>query len=399
MKKILLLGGAGQQIPSIITAKKLGLHTVTCDYLPGNPGHGYADEYYNVSTTDKNAVLNLARKLKIDGIACYASDPSASTAAYVAEEMGLPGNPYRSVEILSNKEKYRIFLEKNGFKTPRAITCSSFEDARKGLGSFNLPVFVKPVDSSGSKGVSLVSDIGELEKNFYSALLFSREKKVIIEEYVDKTAYQVAGDGFSVEGELVFRCFGNDHFDENNLNPFVPVSASFPCKMPELVQTEIHKEIQRLLTLLGMKTGAYNFDIRLGRDGSIYLMEIGPRNGGCYIPQVIRYATGVDLVEYTVKAAMGEDCSSLKEAGAKGFWSYFSIHSHKPGILKDIRIDGKVMANNVINSYLNNKIGDRVQAYTASNATIGVLLMNFNSMAEMLCMMDNPGSWIQLTVE
>ena len=94
MKKLLMLGGAMQQIPAIKQAREMGHYVITCDYEPTNPGHKYANEYYNVSTTDLKGVLNLAKELDIDGIVAYASDPAAPTAAYVAEKLGLPGNPY-----------------------------------------------------------------------------------------------------------------------------------------------------------------------------------------------------------------------------------------------------------------------------------------------------------------
>ena len=101
----------------------------------------------------------------------------------------------------------------------------------------------------------------------------------------------------SVNGKLVFRCFANDHFDPACVNPYVPISASFPYNMPRAVQEKIHAEIQRLLTLLHMGSTTYNFDMRIDADGNVYLMEVAPRNGGNYIPDVIRCATGVNLVE------------------------------------------------------------------------------------------------------
>ena len=158
MKKVLMLGGAPAQIPAIKKAKEMGLYVITCDYLPNNPGHAYADEYYNVSTTDKEEVLKLAQKLKIDGIVCYASDPSALTAAYVAENMGLPTSPYESVKTLSNKDLFRDFLSKNGFNTPKANGYSSVEEAIQELNEYKFPVIIKPVDSSGSKGVTKISN-------------------------------------------------------------------------------------------------------------------------------------------------------------------------------------------------------------------------------------------------
>lgn len=93
MKKMLLLGGSAQQIVAIETAKRLGLYTVLCDYLPDNPGQYHADKFYQTSTTDKEAILDVARRENIDYIIAYASDPAAPTAAYVAEKLGLPTNP------------------------------------------------------------------------------------------------------------------------------------------------------------------------------------------------------------------------------------------------------------------------------------------------------------------
>lgn len=99
-----MLGGSLYQVYAIKEAVKMGYYVITCDYLPNNPGHQYAHEYYNVSTTDKEAVYELAKRLQVDGVVAYASDPAAPTAAYVCEKLGLPTSPYTSVEILSQKD-------------------------------------------------------------------------------------------------------------------------------------------------------------------------------------------------------------------------------------------------------------------------------------------------------
>ena len=158
MKKLLMLGGSMQQIPAIKQAKEMGHYVITCDYCPDNAGHKYANEYYNVSTTDKDAVLRLAQELSIDGIVAYASDPAAPTAAYVAEKMGLPGSPYKSVCILTEKDLFRQFLKENGFNTPKAKGFTNYSDVLKEIDTFNFPVMVKPVDSSGGKGVVKVTE-------------------------------------------------------------------------------------------------------------------------------------------------------------------------------------------------------------------------------------------------
>ena len=397
-KKILLLGGLRYLLPVIKAAHDLGYYVITCDYLPDNPGHKFADEYHNVSTTDKEAVLALAKELQIDGILAYATDVAAATAAYVSEAMGFPTSPYKSVDILTNKDKFRAFLEENGFCTPRARGYSSVEEAKKDLENFKFPVMVKPVDSAGSKGVARMDDAGQLEELVENALQYSRCKRFIIEEYVEKYRYQIAGDGFSVDGKLVFRCFANEHFSNKAASPYVPIGESFPYDMPKEVHEKVHAEIQRLLTLLDMKTQAYNFDIRIDKDYNVYLMEVGPRNGGNMIAQVIEKATGIPFVEYMLKAAMGEDCSDLKMVEPEGFWSCYILHTLKEGNFKRIQYTDEIKKN-IVEEHIHVKEGEKLIPFTGSNGTVGVLILRYDSMEEMLHKMDNMYDYITVEVE
>lgn len=399
MKKILMLGGSLQQVVAIKKAKAMGYYVITVDYCPDNPGHKFADEYHNISTTDKEAVLKLAKKLKIDGIVCYASDPAASTQAYVAEQMNLYGNPYKSVEILSNKDLFRKFLLDNNFNTPKALGFSSYENAIEKINEFKFPVIVKPVDSSGSKGVSKCETIADLKKIIENALNYSRCGRFIIEEFVEKYGYQVAGDGFSVDGKLVYRAFANDHFDPNGINPYVPIAASWPYDMPNNIHQKIHNEIQRAFDLLQLKTGAYNFDILIDKDMNVYLMEIGARNGGNMIPQVMKYCTNIDIVEYTIKAAMGEKCDDLLSYNQKGFWAYYAIHRNKEGVFKELYIDEQFKEKNLVEIHMNYKIGDKVPSFVGSNGTIGIMILKFESKRDMFYKIKNMEKYVKIICE
>ena len=401
MRTLLLLGGSAQQIIAIETAIRMGLRTVLCDYLLDNPGQYHADKFYQVSTTDKEAILKVAVDEKIDGILAYASDPAAPTAAYVAEKLGLPGSPYESVEILCNKDRFRQFLKENGFCTPEASGYSTIDEALDALRSnrFSFPVIVKPVDSSGSKGVSRIDDVSGAESKLQYAMSFSRSQRIIIEEYVEKYGYQIAGDGLSIDGNLVFRYFANDHFDPKCVNPFVPISASFPYNMPEEVQDKVHNEIQRLLSLLQMGTTTYNFDLRIDKDYNVYLMEVAPRDGGNYIPDIIKYATGVDLVECSVKAAIGEQIDVSTFGKPQGYWSYYAVHSYVDGILDHVYIKPEVEKNNIVENHLIKNPGDEIKAFTGANTTLGILLMKFDSMEQMLHMMDHSEEWIEIKMK
>ena len=118
-KKLMLLGGIRYLLPVIEAAHKLGVYVITADYLPDNIAHKYSDEYVNVSIIDKDSVLKVAQKKKIDGIMSFACDPGVVTASYVAEKMSLPFQcSYEATKILQDKGLFREFLAKNNFNSP-----------------------------------------------------------------------------------------------------------------------------------------------------------------------------------------------------------------------------------------------------------------------------------------
>lgn len=396
-KRILFLGGSKFQIPPIVYAKAQGHHVITCDYLPDNPGHQFADEYCNLSTTDFDAVLQLAKERKVDGIVAYASDPAAPTQAYVANEMGLPSNPYESVKILARKDLFREFLSKHNFYVPKSRSFYSVGDSLSWFREIKKPVIVKPVDSSGSKGVTKIFDESQLEESFNYALSFSREKKVAIEEFFVRDGYQVAGDGFVVNGKLAFRCWANEHFDKL-CNPFVPIGESFPSIMTDKTLEQAHRETQRLLDLLKITQGALNFDFHYDKNGDFSFLELGPRNGGNLIPEVIKYSTNVDLVKYTVDSALGIDCSELSQIESTGFHSSYMLHALEDGTVKDIWYS-KEIRENILEESIFIKKGDKVSRFNGSNHTLGTMIMKFGSRDEMIEKMDNMEKYLKVVLE
>ncbi|HED15615.1 MAG TPA: ATP-grasp domain-containing protein [Gammaproteobacteria bacterium] len=396
-KKILFLGGSKFQIPPLVYSKRKGYEVITCDYLPENPGHKYADKYYNVSTTDHEAVLKVASKEKVDGIVAYASDPAAATQAYVANKLGLPSNPYESVKILSRKDLFRDFLNKNGFLTPKSMSFYLSAEALEWANETGYPLIVKPVDSSGSKGVKKIYGNDELSDAFKYALQYSREGKVTVEEYFLRDGYQIAGDGFVVNGKLAFRCWANEHFDKQ-CNPFVPIGESFPSAMTDKTLNQAHSETERLLELLDIRTGALNFDFHYNRDGDFSFLELGPRNGGNLIPEVIKYSTGVDLVKYTVEAAIGGDCAGLEMKESNGYYSSYMVHAVNDGIMDSIWYSNEIRKN-IIEETMYCNIGESVKKFNGSNETLGTMILGFESELEMLDKMDNMEKYFKVMIK
>lgn len=395
-KRLLFLGGSHFQLPPILYAKTREHYIITCDYLPGNPGHKFANEYHNVSTTDMPEVLKLARSLKIDGVVNFASDASAPTAAYVCEQLGLPGNPLHSVQILTNKKLFRDFLKENNFNVPESFSSDSLNEVNVYIASKNFPLMIKPVDASGSKGVNRIEKFTDINNLFHEALKFSTSKKVIIEEFIQRKGFQIAGDGFVINGKLAFRCFAQEHFS-NYLNPYAPIGESFPLQIPEAVQWTIHNEIERLLRLLNMKIGGLNFDIILDEEDQIYFLEIAPRSGGHLISEVIRYSTGIDLAKYIVDGALGYDCSMLEMYVKADYFSNFAIHAKHDGLFKELVIDQRLLGKIVEQKIFVNKMDPITSAKNAAGL-IGCLILKFDSASNMIDTMENISDMIKVVV-
>ena len=404
MKKLLMLGGSLYQTFAIKEAKRLGYYVITADYLPSNPGHKYADEYHNVSTTDKEAVLKLAKELEVDGVVAYASDPAAPTAAYVCEQLGLPTSPYKSVDILSNKDLFRQFLQENGFNCPKAMGFTRYEDALNHIDEFTLPIMVKPVDSSGSKGINKMTDKSQLKAFVEDALHYSRGKRFLIEEFIVKKGHQISGDAFSVDGKLVFHCLGNEFYDPNCDKDFAPLGECWPFQMDHKYIEDLEDQLQRAMSLLDMKSNAYNVEAIVGEDDKVYLLELGARSGGSLIPQVTECATGVNMVTWVIQAAAGDpiDLSVLegrKEIPIKGYWSNYMVHSNKTGKFQSISFDPDFEKNHLVDFVNDLKEGDEVHRFRDAQDCIGEFILKYENMDQMFEAIKNIESYINIEVE
>lgn len=394
MKKILLLGGSAQQIVAIETAKKLGYYTVLCDFLPNNPGQYHADKFYLVSTTDKAAVLKVAMEEKVDGVLAFASDPAAPTAAYVATEMGLPTNPYESVETLCNKDRFRTFLRANGFHTPVA---GGYTDKNVDRSDYSLPVIVKPVDSSGSKGATVLHSWEKLDEALDFAFSFSRSHRVIVEEFIEKNhEYLIGGDIFVNDGNVVLWGLLNCHRDAN-VNPLVPVGKSYPLALEKQDENAVRETLQKMVDKLGLSFGSVNVELVVDKNHRVWPIDIGPRAGGNMIPDLLGIIFNVDIVEMAVLAAMGEQISTEVQEGTP-FYATHNLHTNKNGSYETIRFSSEI-EEKIIKKCLYKKPGDKVEYFDNAAKALGIIFLKFDSQEEMSRMLKNINQYYEVVVQ
>ena len=397
LKRILFLGGSTQQVPAIEYARNKGYYTILCDYLPDNPGQYVADKFYCISTTDKESVLKVAMDNKINAIVAYASDPAAPTAAYVGNRIGIPSNPYKSVEILSKKDLFRKFLKENGFNCPTAKSFTSYEEALKNIDIFKFPIMIKPIDSSGSKGVSKIEKREDFKEAFKNALNNSRERIVIVEEFIKRSHNEmIGGDAFIINGNVSYFGLLNSHRDFD-ANEFVPIGTSFPIFMDEEKINKVKQEVQKVVDKLGMRMGALNLELMFDEEDNLYIIEIGPRNGGNMIPDLLELSTGADLIGATVEAALGSLNFNLNSLKEEKFYSTYVIHSKKSGILEDIIFSDEIKENIIKKVMYKNKL-DKIEVFNGANKALGIIFLKYNNLDELKYKMNNMNKLIDIKV-
>lgn len=386
-RSILLLGGSRQQVVAIEVAKRLGYRTVLCDYLPDNPGQYVADVFYQESTTDLDRMLEIARKERVEGVLAYASDPAALTAAFVSEKLSLPTNPYESVRILSTKHLFRTFLSEHGFNCPKNVRIGMEESAETLSGSISklrFPIVVKPTDSSGSKGVSIVEeyDAETLDAAISSARVFSRNSIVLAEEYIKASFPRViGGDIFVVDGEVRFwglmSCL-RDH----SLGGLVPVGERYPSGLTCEQDARVREEVNRLVRELGLKYGEFNVEIIVSDNDEPYFLELGARAGGNMIPVQLSDISGIDLVEANVRYAMGDKTLDVSFGKTDVAYATYVLHASRSGIYESFKVS-KELSVHIYRSVMYVQEGDLVESFDGANKAIGIVFMTFDSVEQM----------------
>lgn len=398
-RTLVLLGGSKQQVAAIEAARACGYRTVLCDYLPDNPGQFVADVFYQESTTDREAVLKVARLEGANGIVAYSSDPAAPTAAYVAEKLGLPTNPLSAVEKMSVKTLFRDHLKESGFPCPNAVGIpfeADLEAARALLADFKLPIVIKPTDSSGSKGVTVLRNYDGLATALDYARACGRNGLLIAEEYIERSfPFVVGGDVFVIDGEVRF--WGLMSCLRDATSPLVPVGKKMPSGLSGAQMKRVKDVVQRLVTSLGIVFGELNIEIIIGEGDMPYVLELGARAGGNMIPVQLSDVSEIDLVRANVMCAMGDDPGDISWEVGNGCYATYVLHTPCEGHYQGAVLSPKAEAACYRRVFYQDA-GMPVGAFDGANKALGILFFKFASTREMDAFFEEVGDHVKVEV-
>lgn len=300
MKKIAIIGASYLQRPLVEKAREMGLYTLCFAWPQGAICKEIADEYHPISVTEKEQILAVCENAGIDGICTIASDISAPTVAYVAEHLGLVGNPYEAAVRANDKYMMRKAFSEGG------VRCPCFQEIET-VGQLDreklfFPVIVKPVDRSGSLGVSIVERDADLERAVEQALELSFKHEAIVEDYVE-------GREISVE----FISYKGRHYPlqitdkvTTGAPHFVELEHHQPANLTDEQRSMVFRLTEKALDLLGITDGASHSEYKITTDGRVFVIEIGARMGGDFIgSDLVELSTGYDFLKGVIDVALG----------------------------------------------------------------------------------------------
>lgn len=339
--KILILGAGEGQVPLIRYAKQNGWSTIVVSPQGDYPGFVLADKCCYADITDMKTIMQLAKDEQIDAIATDQTDISVPTLQYVAEALNLPHIDCEDIENFHYKSRMRSVCEVAGLPTIHSAVTSTLAEAESFfIEHHNEPAIIKPTDSQGSRGIHKVEKITELRHGYAEALRFSKEKKVIIEQFIDGQEIEI--DTIMRNGEIK-GCLIGDVFNFDVKDTFSAYERVYPTAYPDHVCKQIYATNEATLRALGMRTGWTHGEYMVAKDGTVYLIEIGARGGGNYIgSDIVRTMLGVGTHEMAFKTAIG-DLSFYNTTGLQDTYCAYKCFYLPEGEIKSIRIDAEYL--------------------------------------------------------
>lgn len=379
MKKALILNASHNDERMIRALKELNFYVISTGNASNLRGHKMCDEYVAADYSDKEKILELARRFEIDRICACCNDFGVITAAYVAEKLGLPGyDSYETTLILHNKDQFKKFADINGIATPKAESFYNRENACKYVKEINYPVMVKAADLSAGNGILKANNIEEALEAIDYAFDASRIKHIVIEPFLVGSQHGFCS--FLINKKVVAYCSNNEY---SIINPYRVEIDTFPAANEELVAEKIIYEIEKMAELLNLCDGIFHLQYIADKSNIPHILECMRRiPGGLYtIPA--ESISGINWDYWEVRAKCTDNLNDFPNLPHvnKGFYSYKCFMANKNGKVADVLVDEELKRHQY-GVWTLKTIGDKIVNYKST--PVEYRFCSFGSMNEML---------------
>lgn len=347
-KRMLLLAGTNLTIEAIELAQKMGVWVAVTDYNTETPAKKIANAAFNMSTTDLEGLEKLCKEQNIDGIFTNWIDSMLPWGARICEKMGYP-YPFSEQQIneFTDKEKFKKLCIKYGVPVPKQYFLEEVESERVEV---EFPVIVKPVDNSGSRGISVCNDFSDLKKALEKAKKYSRSGNILIEQYLDEDEITV---NYVIEnGNVMLTCIHDRYFNTEQKDVLkTPDIYIYPSKYTNYYKNNIDSLVKNMLIQCGLKNGSIFLQACV-KNGKVYFYETGMRLNGCKIYHIVDAEYGYNALErllcYSLTGSMGQpSAEKLINHEFQHWYSTLSLLA-RPGIIEKIEGIEDLKSNNSV---------------------------------------------------
>lgn len=387
MKTIMIIGAGRSQIPLIKAAKTENYHTIVCDINPSAVGVSLADEFFQVSTKDRDGLLRAAKSRNIYGIVAN-SEYAMCDVAYIAKRLDLVGNSEDAVAILSSKSKFRALQKREGLFAPAFVEDAFMERVLTEEELLPYPIVIKPDESSGTRGITIIKDSCDqvtVRKAIHAARTVSRNGKAIAEEFIPmQTRCVIEGEIFLHHGEILWD--GLFHTVRSQNMSMIPMTYVFPLHEDEGRIRQLKDALTKAFHAAGIAHGEYNIEMFFTADDEPFLIELNPRQGGNDLPRYVQESCGIEMARLLVTTAVGDDeywnsvrCNKRKSNRI----IHHMLYPHTDGIFKGLTICDSI-TDHIRQIQIDPVIGDRIEKAYDGSFDIGYVDLNFDDEEEQM---------------
>lgn len=370
-KTLVILGAGHDQLPMYQVAKEKGVRVIGVDQNPQACGAQFADQFIPISTRDWKAIIGALGDQGIHGVISPASDAAHETIYQLSHHYDLPWKP--SLEAVEASVDKGVFLEgarRLGIKGPNYVKTASLQELVEQLPQLRFPLMVKPVDSSGSKGITYVEEREAIEGAFYHAKEFSWKGEVIAEEYIEGSHYSV--EMFRSRGKTLLGVISQKV--HTGVPSFITLQHLIPAPLGTELEERVYQCLDQLCDAFGVMDGPVNYDFIL-RDQELYLIEMGARLAGNGMPTLVQESFGINTYALALSLVLGEPQEVQERYVPRQFAALQVITGQQTGVLKEISGCHLVKEHPAYQDLqLFVQPGDRINAFAQSNHKLGYLI-------------------------
>jgi len=373
----MILGAGYGQLPAIKKAKEKGYKVIAVSYNSDDVGMSIADIPLHLSTTNLDSIRRVAHEHGIDGIMTMATDVAIPSVGSVVDELGLVGPSFQAALLSTNKIMMKKRLLEWYIPTANARFVRTLAEARDAFQALRLPVMLKAIHSSGSRGITKIDCISQLEDAFYYAKNISKTDVFLIEEFMD--GLEFGAQGLAYRGELKFVF---PHNDTVTLPPYLtPIGHSYPMELTRDAEKEFFNIVAKCVKALEIEDSMLNVDMIITSSGP-KVIEVGARMGSTCLHELTTIYSGINIVDVAIEMAMGHELN-LSEKAKKQPCAALLLRSPQTGTLEAAEVPQELQSDpRLVAVRWDKKKGDKVREFKVGPDRIGEIVVKADSCLE-----------------